>query len=123
MVINQDDKILLVKSYIRGWEFPGGFAKSGESITAAAIREVKEESGIDIQLKELLGVEHNIEKSTIVLVLKGSPIGGKIATSNETKAVGYFPADEALNLFQLDQYKDRLLRCLNKNQIPFIIEQ
>ena len=123
MVIGQDAKILLVKGYIWGWEFPGGFVHTGESVKAAAIREVKEESGIDIQLTDFLGIEHNIEKSTMVIVLKGKPIGGKIATSIETKAVGYFTLEEALNLIQLDYYKERLHRCLNEKEVPFFIEK
>ncbi|KAB2338649.1 NUDIX hydrolase [Cytobacillus depressus] len=122
MIINQDDKVLLVKGYKRGWEFPGGFVNSEESIKAAAIREAKEESGIDIELTDFLGVEHHIKKTSIVVVFKGRPIGGTIETSNETKDVGYFDLNESLKIMAIDHFKDRLLRCVNENQIPFFIE-
>lgn len=123
MVIGQDNKILLVKGHNRGWEFPGGFVKSNELIKAAAIREVKEESGIDIHLLKFLGIENSIEKSVTVAVFLGIPIGGKIETSSETQAVGYFTPEEALNLIQLDHYKERLHRCLNEKEVPFFIEK
>lgn len=122
MVINQEGKILLCEGYFRGWEFPGGFVNRGETIKAAAIREVKEESGIDIQITQFLGVEHHLEKSTIVFVLKGKTVGGELASSNENKAVGYFSFEQALSAFKLKNFKERLIRCSDDEVIPFFIE-
>lgn len=92
MVINHEKKILLVEGNLRGWEFPGGYVQRGESIQAAAIREVKEESGIDIHITKFLGVEQNIEKSTVVIILKGKLVGGKLTISDENQDVGFFPS-------------------------------
>ena len=44
----------------RGWWIPGGAVDSGETFRTAAVRECLEEAGVDIQLKGVLAIEHNL---------------------------------------------------------------
>lgn len=122
MVLTRDNKMLLVKGYTRGWEFPGGYVEKGESIKAAAIREVKEESGIEIQLTRLCGIDQDIARSTCVVLFEGKPISGELARSDESLEVGYFTFEEAMSKITWGTFKDRLMRCLNENEPPFVIE-
>ncbi|WJY27826.1 MULTISPECIES: NUDIX domain-containing protein [Sporosarcina] len=48
VVLKHDGKWLLTEHVIRGTEFPGGKAEPGETIEDAAVREVKEETGVTI---------------------------------------------------------------------------
>ena len=54
IIIEIDDGIVLVerRNPPRGWALPGGFVDYGESLEAAAVREAKEETSLDVQLKE-----------------------------------------------------------------------
>ncbi|KIL43202.1 ADP-ribose pyrophosphatase [Jeotgalibacillus campisalis] len=56
IVLNDQKEILLIKGPKRGWEMPGGIVEEGESLKDAAIRETKEESGIDIEVLKFCGI-------------------------------------------------------------------
>ena len=56
---DQIDRILLVKpTYTDAWNLPGGVVEPGESPSAAATREVREEIGLDVELGALMCVDY-----------------------------------------------------------------
>ena len=59
-IIQKDSKILLVKRkkdpFKQRMVLPGGFVNEGERVEDAAIREVKEETSLDIEIDNILGV-------------------------------------------------------------------
>ncbi|MFX3623578.1 MAG: NUDIX hydrolase [Ectobacillus sp.] len=122
MVINESNQVLLVKGYVRGWEFPGGYVGENESIKAAAVREVKEESGLDVELTKFFGIDQDIHRSTCIVLFGAKPVGGELKNSEESLAVGYFSIDEAMNRITNQAFKDRLSRCLNEKEYPFVSE-
>lgn len=72
-VVIQSDQghVLLVKpDYKKTWQFPGGFAEIGESPLQAAVREVKEELGLDIDETDLLlkGLIYKQDEELLVVV-------------------------------------------------------
>ena len=60
IIILVKDKIVLIKRlnppYQGTWALPGGFVDIGETVEEAAIREALEETGLDVELKEMVGV-------------------------------------------------------------------
>lgn len=74
-VENHKGEILLVKhTYLPGWHYPGGRVGRYEDIFKSAVREVKEETGVTVELLELIGVFSNFSfgRNDHVVFLKGT---------------------------------------------------
>ena len=86
-VFNLDGGVLLVRRAIEPsygkWVFPGGYVDRGESLEGAAIREVKEECGLDVRLTRLLGVYSYAGNPVILIVYVGEVMGGAIQVDDE----------------------------------------
>ncbi|MFS0752401.1 NUDIX hydrolase [Oceanobacillus sp. 1P07AA] len=122
IVINEHDEILLIKGPSRGWEMPGGQVEEGESLKEAAIRETKEESGVDIEIIKFCGVFQNVQQSITNTLFLAKPIGGKPSSSSESLETGYFPIKLALDMITIQNFKQRIKYCLDESTHPFCIE-
>lgn len=124
LVENDDGKILMVKDPVRGWEIPGGQVEVGETITDAFKREVKEETGIDIEVGNLISVSSNIGigiqydgmsliPTIVTFGLNAKAISGEITTSEETIEVRWVDRNQVIDLIDADFTKDRTRYMLN----------
>lgn len=121
VVQNDDHKILLLRGPRRGWEMPGGQVEEGESLSAAAIRETKEETGIDIEIVRFCGIFQTVDRSICNTLFLARPIGGEFMTSSESLEIGYFSLEEAMNMVTWKNFKDRIYYCITRTE-PFLIE-
>ncbi|WML46629.1 NUDIX hydrolase [Neobacillus sp. PS3-34] len=122
IVLNEQKEILLIKGPQRGWEMPGGQVEEGESLKDAAIRETKEESGIEIEVIKFCGIYQNVSGSICNTLFLGKPIGGELTTSPESLEVGFFPIEIALEMVTWKNFRQRIEYCLNETLHPFCIE-
>lgn len=122
IVLNDQKEILLIKGPMRGWEMPGGIVEEGESLTDAAIRETKEESGIDIEVVKFCGVFQNVNKSICNTLFLAKPTGGILTTSPESLEVGFFPIEQALKMITIENFRQRIEYCLDSSKHPFCVE-
>lgn len=96
-----DQRVLLVRERSDGrWCLPGGWAEVGESPAAAVAREVREECGLAVRARKLVGVydaDHTESQRAFShaykLVFLCEPIAGAPAAGNEIAAVAYFGFD------------------------------
>ncbi|WP_249872839.1 NUDIX hydrolase [Oceanobacillus saliphilus] len=121
-VINDKKEILLIKGPMRGWEMPGGIVELGESLKDGAIRETKEETGIDVEILKFCGIFQNVKKSICNTLFLAKPIGGKLTTSSESLEVGFFPIEQSLKMVTVGNFRERIEYCLDNSKHPFYIE-
>jgi ADP-ribose pyrophosphatase YjhB (NUDIX family) len=97
VAITRDDKILLIKrDDFAVWSLPGGSVENGESLPEAAIREVKEETGLEVELKALIGIYSRLGvlPDDYAVLFSGVQAGGEIRTQpGETIEARYFGFD------------------------------
>ncbi|WP_409300395.1 NUDIX hydrolase [Peribacillus sp. SCS-155] len=122
IVLNDEGEILLIKGPKRGWEIPGGQVEEGESLKEAAIREAKEESGIDIEVLKFCGIFQNVDRSICNTLFLGRSIGGTPTASPESLEVGFFPVKDALQMVTWKNFRQRIEYCLNEELHPFYVE-
>jgi hypothetical protein len=95
---------------------PGGNVDAGESAAQAAVREAREETGLDVQLERLVGI-YSMPRwgagGAHVVVFAARPAGGTLQPqAGEVVAVRYFDPD-ALPEPLLDWHRQRILDVLN----------
>ena len=129
LIENDRGEVLLVKTHHRGWEFPGGQVEVGETLVDALVREVREESGIEITVLSLVGVYSNTATykgpdgvtevpSKVMLDFTGRAVGGTLGTSDETAASGWFPKNEVLSLLSAPAIQTRYRAYLDGSGTP-----
>lgn len=75
------------------WALPGGFVKHSEEVETAAVREIKEETGIDVRLRGLHGVYSKFGRDprghVVTVCFVANKTGGILRTSRETAEVKF----------------------------------
>lgn len=122
IILNDKDELLLIKGPRRGWEMPGGQVEEGESLKEAAIRETKEECGVEVEITKFCGVFQNVKKSICNTLFLGKPVGGKPIPTEEALEAGYFPLEEALEMVTWKNFRQRIEHSLDEESQPFFVE-
>ena len=99
VVVEHDGRVLLVRrnhepQYGR-WAFPSGFVDAGEVVEEAAAREVREETGVEVRIEQLLGVYSSAGDAVVFVAFAGVTGGGEPRPGDEeVMEVGLFAPDE-----------------------------
>ena len=93
-----DGRLVLVRRAIDPgyglWVFPGGYVDRGEEITAAAVREAREECGLDVRLDRLVNIYSYPGRPLIIIVYAATAIAGELCSDDECLEARMFAHDE-----------------------------
>lgn len=91
LLLNEDEtKILMVKNHSRNaWTLPGGAVEQGETLETAAIREAKEETGLDVEIGGVVAVNEGLftelGQHVVFVTFRGQITGGTWRLSGRMK--------------------------------------
>ena len=123
ILIRRGDRYLLIKRAADPdaglWSIPGGLVEVGERAADAAVREAREETGLDVEVVEILGVVDKIVREGgrvkfhfVIVDYLAEPRGGALQASSDALEAVWVKADE-FPLYELSPTLIELLRRVN----------
>ncbi|MDM5317288.1 NUDIX hydrolase [Fictibacillus sp. b24] len=122
------EKVLLVKNKGKGasyYTLPGGAVEPGETLEEGAKREVREETGLEVELQGIFSVNEAFFEDrghhAIFFVFKGNIIGGEIGISfpEEIEEITWMDAETAEQYVHLRSDVKGLIK--NATSVPYIL--
>jgi 8-oxo-dGTP pyrophosphatase MutT (NUDIX family) len=112
------------------WCLPGGHMESGESASETCVREVLEETGLDVEIVRLIGVYTSPDfviqhgdgplKQLVAICFESRVVGGQLCITNETTECGWFTPDEIERMDLVEIHRQRIADALENRQAAFI---
>lgn len=114
IIIERNNKIVLIRRKNEPFKgklaLPGGFVNWGETVENAAMREAKEETSLDVKLKEILGIysipNRDPRGHLMTTVFIAKPINGKVKGGDDASSASWFKINKkVLNELSFDHRK------------------
>ncbi len=111
-LIFRDREILLaLRRDIDWWNLPGGGLELGETVEEGVCREVREETGLEVEVDHLVGVYSKPQKQEIVLTFLCRVLSGTLTATEESRECRYF-LPEAMPENTLPKHRQRVMDML-----------
>ena len=117
--IIKDNKILLVHENNGTWSLPGGWVDVLESVRSNTIKEVKEETGLDVIANRIIAIQDRNKHNKPIyaygvckIFVLCDVVGGKFEENIETTEIKYFSIDELPLLAEEKNNKEQIEMCI-----------
>ena len=133
VVTNNADEILMIRRTDNdNWAVPGGAIDLGESVAQAAVRETREESGIECEITGIVGIYSDPKhvllytsngevRQEFSIVLTARPLSGQPTPSSESSEVRWVPVSEVRDYTMDRSMRIRINDYLAHNESPVVI--
>ncbi len=115
LIFENGHVLLAHRRDIDWWNLPGGGMESGETVDEALRREVYEETGLEIEIEQLIGVYSKPQKQEVVLTFRCHVTGGVLSETAESRESRYF-APDSLPVNTLPKHRQRVEDALLNQQ-------
>jgi ADP-ribose pyrophosphatase YjhB (NUDIX family) len=87
IITDEQNRVVLVKRAIEPgygkWVFPGGYVDRGEEVRTAAVREAREETGLEVRLERLINIYSYAGRVPVIVVYSATMMGGCVGCDDE----------------------------------------
>jgi ADP-ribose pyrophosphatase YjhB (NUDIX family) len=113
VVVDRAGRALLIRRHDNAhWEAPGGVLELQEPIEDGVRREVKEETGLDVEPVALTGVYKNMARGIVALVFRCTAVSGELTTNDEVTAFHWASPEEVIAMVD-EAFAVRVLDALH----------
>lgn len=122
LIFNEGKVLLAHRRDIDWWNLPGGGMEEGETVDEALCREVLEETGLEVEIGQLVGVYSKPLKQEVVLAFRCQVLNGSPHETEEMRECRYF-APDALPPNTLPKHRQRVEDALLNQQSAILRAQ
>ncbi len=125
----KDGKVLLVKRAHppnKGyWAIPGGKVEYGETLEQAVKREIREETGLDVEVLDLMAVIQLIKEGFhyVILDFVCQVVGGDLRPGSDAEEVKFFSLEELEKVETTPTTREMLLRYYKGEKMPMFVTE